>query len=118
MERKDKLILEMAEERFGKVRLAELKTAFNNRPLNIIWAEGSDGKIKVALLQPLTPSALTSYCRSMAENKMEIGSKTLINDLWIDGDEELRDETTEEYLSAVMQVMNIVELKKSGFGKI
>ena len=54
----------------------------------------------------------------MAENKMEIGSKTLINDLWIDGDEELRDETTEEYLSAVMQVMNIVELKKSGFGKI
>ena len=118
MEEKNKSVLKMAEERFGKARLAEFKAAFNDRPLNIIWAEGVDGKIKVALLQPLTPAALTSYCRCMAENKMEIGNKRLINDLWIEGDEELRDETTEEYLSAVVQVMNIVELKKSGFGTI
>ena len=36
MEEKNKSVLRMAEERFGKARLAEFKAAFNDRPLNII----------------------------------------------------------------------------------
>ena len=40
----------------------------------------------------------------------------LINELWLGGDDEIRDDD-EYFMSAMIEVQNLIEVKKSAFGK-
>ena len=103
----------MAELKFGKEKLAELKAQFPGRKLNIIVVED-----KVAILMPVTAKAISDYTRLFTDPEagLDVASKCIMNELWLIGDEELRDD--EEYFTtAMIQVQNVVELKKSAFGR-
>ena len=106
--------LEMAEQRFGKAKLDEVKAMYNGRNLNVIVVED-----KVALLGPLTAKALGNYTRSVIDSDrgIDVASKELINELWIAGDDEIRDDE-DYFISAMMELQNIIELKRSSFCKL
>ena len=64
MEKKDKStvnpVIALAEQKFGKEKLAELQAQFPGRKLNILVVED-----KVAVLMPLTPKALSNCLPGM-----------------------------------------------------
>lgn len=113
-EEKQPTAIEIAEQRFGKSKLDEVKALYNGRTINVIAVED-----KVVLLGPLTAKALGNYTRSVIDpdKGLDVASKELINELWIIGDDELRDDDN-YFISAMMELQNIVELKKSSFGKL
>lgn len=113
-EEKQQTAIEMAEQRFGKSKLDEVKAMYNGRRINVIAVED-----KVALLGPLTAKALGNYTRSVIDSDrgIDVASKELINELWIAGDDEIRDDE-DYFISAMMELQNIIELKKSSFCKL
>ena len=113
-EQKQPTALEMAEAKFGKSKLDEVKALYNGRRINVIAVED-----KVALLGPLTAKALGNYTRSVIDSDrgIDVASKELINELWIAGDDEIRDDE-DYFISAMMELQNIIELKKSSFCKL
>ena len=114
MPTKEPNTLEKAEKKFGKEKLAELKAQYNGRNLNIIAVED-----KMAVLMPLTAKALSNYTRRLIDpdGGIDIAAKELINELWIAGDDVIRDDE-EYFISAMTEIQNIIELKKSSFTKL
>ena len=114
MPTKEQNTIEIAEAKFGKEKLAELKSQFNGRKLNIIAVED-----KMAVLMPLTAKALSNYTRRIMEpdGGIDIAAKELINELWVAGDDVIRDDE-DYFISAMMEIQNIIELKKSSFTKL
>ena len=106
--------IELAEKRFGKEKLAQIKAQFPGRKLNVIAVED-----KVALLQPMTAKALSNYTQMVVDPKggLDTAAKCLMDELWIGGDEAIRDDE-EYFISAMMEIQNIIEIKKSSFGKL
>lgn len=104
----------MVEARFGKAKLAELRNLFHGRKLNAIVVDD-----KMALLAPLTSKALGNYTRLVVdpESGIDVAARALLNELWLAGDEEIR-EDEEYFISAMMELQNIIELKKSSFTKL
>ena len=107
-------VIELAEKRFGKEKLAEIKAQYPGRKLNIIVVED-----KVALLQPMTAKALSNYTQMVVDPKggLDTAAKCLFDEVWIGGDEAIR-EDEEYFISAMMEIQNIIEIKKSSFGKL
>lgn len=112
-EQTQKTVAEMAELKFGKEKLAELKAQFPGRQLNIIVVED-----KICVLMPLTAKALSNYTRMMVDpdGGLDEAVKQLMNELWLGGDEEIR-ENEEYFISAMTEIQNLIEVKKSAFSK-
>lgn len=109
----EKTVAEIAEQKFGKEKLAGLQAQFPGRKLNILVVED-----KVAVLMPLTPKALSNYTRMVMgkDTGIDDAARMLINELWLGGDDEIRD-NDEYFMSAMIEVQNLIEVKKSAFGK-
>lgn len=110
----EKEIKKLIEERFGKDKIAELQKAFNGRRLGVIVVED-----KMCLLRPLTAKDLSSYSMLVmkGEEGLEQGAHYLLNNLWLAGDEEIRDDE-DYFMAAMLQIQNSVELKKSAYYRV
>lgn len=105
----------IAEKRFGKDKLAELQNLYSGRKLNIIVVED-----KVAVLAPITAKAVANYTRRIVYDEaggIDVASKELLNELWLAGDDCIRDDE-DYFISAMMMVQNLVEIKQGSFGKL
>lgn len=111
MEEIEKII----EERFGKGKVDELRKLYPGRKLNVITVEE-----KMAVLRPVTARELSEFTMTMtdsAKGGLDRACRDLLDTLWIGGDEEIRQDE-EYFMSAMVQIQNCVELKKSAFYKL
>lgn len=92
------------------------KQQYAPRKLNVLVVED-----KVAVLRPIGANEIGMYTILIATSEAEGGglaqaTRYLMNELWLDGDVELIDDE-EYFISSMLQIKNIVELKKSAFYK-
>lgn len=94
--------------RFGEEKVEVWKRQFAPRKLTVLVVED-----KVAVLRPVTAAAMSSYAMAFAQGGgMDIATRRLLEELWIDGDECMRSD--EEYIIPLMlQIDNAFALKKS-----
>jgi hypothetical protein len=100
-------------EKFG-AKYQELKKQYAPRKLNVIKVED-----KVALLRPIGAAEVSTFSMMTVNPEMGLdkASEYLINELWLDGDMEIVNDE-EYFISAMLQLQNVVELKKSAFYKV
>jgi hypothetical protein len=101
------------ETRFGIEQIQKWKSAFRNKPLNYILVED-----KMAALRPVTAEDVASYTAAISDQSEGLdkalvnSARILLNELWLDGDSELKDD--DDYFSSVMlQIQGIIEVKKT-----
>lgn len=101
-------------ERFGAEKIAQWKSEYGKRPLSVITVAD-----KVAVLRPITATELSQYSMMVASpgGGLDTASRYLLEELWIDGDNEIRDDE-EYFMGAMLQLQNTIELKKSSFTRL
>lgn len=101
-------------ERFGEEKIAKWKSEYGKRLLSVITVAD-----KVAVLRPITATELSQYSMLTASPNggLDTASRYLLEELWIDGDNEIRDDE-EYFMSAMLQLQNTIELKKSSFTRL
>lgn len=101
-------------DRFGSESVEAWKNEYAPRKLNVIEVEG-----KIALLRPIGAEEVSQFSMMVAnpEVGMKKASEYLLSELWIDGDNELQNDE-EYFISAMMQLQNTIELKKSNFYRV
>ncbi len=105
-----KPIEELLIERFGAEKVAEMRKIAGKRKLNVIVVED-----KIAVLRPVGAAEVANYSMMVAtDNDLEKASRYLLEELWIEGDNEVRDDE-ESFISAMMQLQRVMEVKKSSF---
>jgi len=99
--------------RFGS-SLEELQKQYAPRQLNIIEVED-----KVAILAPITATVIAGYSMALVdpEKGMEVATRYLLEELWLAGDDEIRD-NEDYFIAAMLQVQNVVQTKNSRFIKL
>ena len=98
--------------RFG-AKLDEWKKQYAPRQLSVIEVED-----KVAVLRPVGAAEVSTYTMQVAgEGGLETASRYLLEELWLGGDDELRNDE-EYFISAMLAVQQTIELKKSNFTKL
>ncbi len=108
---KDKLN-EKLTARFGH-KLAEWKEQYAPRQLSVIEVED-----KVAVLRPVGANEVATYTMTVAgDGGLETASRYLLEELWLGGDDELRNDE-EYFISAMLAVQQTIELKKSSFTRL
>jgi hypothetical protein len=115
MGKEDNTALEnLLSERFGKDKIAAWQKEHAPRKLNVIEVED-----KIAVLRPIGAKEIAQYSMALVdpERGMEVATRYLLEELWIDGDNEIR-EDEEYFISAMLQVQNVIETKKSRFTKL
>ena len=103
--------VQLAEQRFGKEKLDQLSKEFNGRKLCIIAVED-----KIAVLKPLNAKELSDYTRTMMSAGLDVAARQLLDALWLGGDECIRDDE-DYFMAAMVELQNVIELKKSTFGR-
>nr|DAE48062.1 MAG TPA: hypothetical protein [Caudoviricetes sp.] len=103
--------VQLAEQRFGKEKLNQLSKEFNGRKLCIIAVED-----KIAVLKPLNAKELSDYTRTMMSAGLDVAARQLLDALWLGGDECIRD-NEDYFMAAMVELQNVIELKKSTFGR-
>ena len=100
-------------EKFGN-KYQEWKNQFSPRKLNLIKVED-----KIALLRPIGAAEVSIFSMMTVNPEMGLdkASEFLLNELWLDGDNEIINDE-EYFISAMLQLQNVVELKKSSFYKV
>jgi len=100
-------------EKFGK-KYQEWKNQYSPRKLNVIKVED-----KIALLRPIGAAEVSTFSMMTVNPEMGLdkASEFLLNELWLDGDNEIINDE-EYFISAMLQLQNVVELKKSSFYKV
>lgn len=100
-------------EKFGN-KYQEWKNQFSPRKLNLIKVED-----KIALLRPIGAAEVSTFSMMTVNPEMGLdkASEFLLNELWLDGDNEIINDE-EYFISAMLQLQNVVELKKSSFYKV
>lgn len=100
--------------RFGKEAVEAWKKEYAPRKLNVIEVED-----KIAVLRPIGAEEVSQFSMMVAnpEVGMKKASEYLLGELWIDGDNELQNDE-EYFISAMMQLQNTIELKKSNFYRV
>jgi hypothetical protein len=100
-------------EKFG-AKYQDLKKQYAPRKLNVIKVED-----KIALLRPIGAAEVSTFSMMTVNPEMGLdkASEYLINELWLDGDMEIVNDE-EYFISAMLQLQNVVELKKSSFYKV
>lgn len=107
-------IEKMLEERYGEAKLKEWREVYSPRSVSVITVED-----KHAVLRPLTATELARYSVLTADSTagLDIASRYLLEELWLDGDAELKD-NEEYFMAAMLQLQYAIELKKSGYMKL
>ena len=84
------------------------------RKLNYIEVED-----KCAILRPIGAKEISEYSMALVDptKGMEVATRYLLEELWIDGDNELRDDE-DFFIGAMLQMQNVIETKKSHFIKL
>lgn len=102
------------EEQFGAEKVAAWKKQYAPRKLNVI-----DVETLVAVLRPIGATEVANYSMMVANPEMglEKATRYLMEELWIDGDRRLLDDE-EFFISSMLQVQNVIELKKSSFYRL
>lgn len=98
--------------RFGKERVETMRREFAPRRLGVIMVED-----KIAVLRPITSAELSQYSMLVADSVaggIDKASRYLLDALWIDGDECIRNDE-EHFMAAMLQLQNAIEVKKSVF---
>lgn len=103
--------VQLAEQRFGKEKLDQLSKEFNGRKLCIIAVED-----KIAVLKPLNAKELSDYTRTMMSAGLDVAARQLLDALWLGGDDCIRDDE-DYFMAAMVELQNVIELKKSTFGR-
>jgi len=100
-------------EKFG-AKYHELKKQYAPRKLNVIKVED-----KIALLRPVGAAEVSTFSMMTVNPEMGLdkASEYLLNELWLDGDMDILNDE-EYFISAMLQLQNVVELKKSAFYKV
>lgn len=100
-------------DRFGE-KYDKYKKEYSPRKLNVIVVED-----KMALLRPVGSEEVSYFTMMTASPEMGISkaSEYLLNELWIDGDEEIKNDE-EYFISAMLQLQSVIELKKSSFYRV
>lgn len=113
MSNTDKDLAVTLQERFGK-KLEEYKQQYAPRQLNIIEVEET-----VAVLAPITATVIANYSMALVDpaKGMETATRYLLEELWLDGDDEIRD-NEDYFIAAMLQVQNVVQTKNSRFTKL
>lgn len=106
-------LLESLTKRFGK-SLDEFRTQYAPRQLNVIEVEN-----KIALLAPISAKAIANYSMALVdpEKGMEVATRYLLEELWLAGDDEIRDDE-EFFMGAMLQIQNVIQIKNSRFTKL
>lgn len=101
-------------DRFGEEKVNQWRKEYAPRQLNIIVVED-----KVAVLRPVGSQEVANFSMMVAEpdKGLDVASKYLLEELWIDGDTVLRDDE-EYFISAMLQMQRIIDLKKSFFYRV
>ena len=95
--------------RFGEERIKELKDTFAPKKLHVIQVED-----KFAILRPIGAKELSEFSMIVSDKNKGLDEATryLLTTLWLDGDDCIKDD--EDYMmSAMLQVQDLIELKKS-----
>lgn len=111
---KETNIEHILEKRFGEERVRGWRDEYAPRKLCVIAVED-----KVAVLRPIRSAELSQYSMLVADPNagMDKAGRYLMDALWIAGDEAIR--TDEEcFMSAMLQLQNVIELKKSAFYRV
>jgi hypothetical protein len=100
-------------EKFG-AKYQELKKQYAPRKLNVIKVED-----KIALLRPVGAAEVSTFSMMTVNPEMGLdkASEYLLNELWLEGDDVIINDE-EYFISAMLQLQNVVELKKSSFYKV
>lgn len=101
-------------DRFGAEQVEKWRKEYSPRKLNVIAVEE-----KIAVLRPVGSQEVANFSMMVAEpdKGLDVASKYLLSELWIDGDMELQNDE-EYFISAMLQVQRIIDLKKSSFYRI
>lgn len=106
-----KTIEEILSERFSEKQVSDWKKQYAPRKVGVIVVED-----KIAVIRPIGAAEVANY--SMMVVNPDIGmakaSEYLLDELWIDGDSEIRNDE-EYFISAMMQIQKTANLKKSSF---
>lgn len=108
----EQVVKDLLAKRFGDEKVDSWKKQFAPRKIAVIAVED-----KVAVLKPITASEIGQYSMMMADAEnggLDVASRYILNALWLDGDDCLRDDE-EYFMSAMLQVQNTIEVKKSLF---
>ena len=100
--------------RFGEEKVAKWEKEFAPRKLNVIVVED-----KFCVLRPITALEVSEFSIMTAtpDVGLEKASRYLIGELWIDGDMEIQDDE-EYFISAMLQIQRVSEVKKSSFYRL
>lgn len=101
-------------ERFGETKVSDWEKQYAPRQLNIIQVED-----KLAVLRPVGAEEVSQFSMMVANPELGVAkaSSYLLNELWIGGDEEIRSDE-EFFISAMLQIQSVIELKKSNFYRL
>lgn len=101
-------------ERFGVEQVEKWRKEYAPRKLNVIEVED-----KCAILRPIGADEIAGYSLALVdpEKGMVVATRYLLEELWLGGDEEIRNDE-EYFIAAMMQIQNVVETKKSRFTKL
>ena len=102
------ILLAVLQERFGD-RVEKWQKQFAPRQLCIIVVEE-----KLAVLRPITAEEVAKYSMMASQGDIAGGARYVLQQLWLDGDNELLDDE-DYFISAMMQVQNTIQLKESSF---
>lgn len=100
------------EERFGKDRVDGWVKQFAPRQLSVIEVED-----KIAVLRPIKANELSQYGNIAGNESLDKAARYLLAELWLAGDDAILEEE-EYFMTAMLQVQNTIELKKSTFAKL
>lgn len=109
----DNDLLKSLKQRFGK-SLEEFQSQYAPRKLNVIEVED-----KIALLAPINANVIAGYSMALVdpEKGMTVATRYLLEELWLDGDNEIRDDE-DYFIAAMLQVQNVIQTKNSRFTKL
>lgn len=107
-------LMEQAEARFGKERVEAWRKQYAPRKVTIIEVDG-----KICALAPVTAQAVSQFATLAAnpQGGLESASRMLLESQWIDGDACLRDDD-DYFITVMLQVQQLIELKKSSVMKL
>lgn len=107
-------IKEMLSDRFGAEQVEKWQKEYLGRKLNVIVVED-----KIGVLRPVTAKEVSEYSMILADPEMGIDKACsyLLAELWLGGDNELKDDE-ECFISTMLQIQQVMQLKKSNFYRL
>ena len=95
-------------ERFGADKVKQWRKEYGPRKLSVVVV----GDL-MAILMPIMADHVSQYSTIVAQGDgLDKGARYLLDALWIDGDKQMLDDE-EYFISAMMQVQRLLEVKKS-----